>query len=76
VTTKTEQNNGITMFNTSNEGTGGLGINAFSRVLNQKVKTRCFLWISNTVVSNHFHSVKMLLLSSARSRDFDGMHQS
>ena len=24
--TKTEQNNGITMFNTSNEGTGGLGI--------------------------------------------------
>ena len=26
VTTKTEQNNGILMFNTSNEGTGGLGI--------------------------------------------------
>ena len=26
VTTETEQNNGITMFNTSNEGTGGLGI--------------------------------------------------
>jgi hypothetical protein len=24
--TKAEQNNGITMFNTSNEGTGGLGI--------------------------------------------------
>ena len=25
------------------------------------------------VVSNHFHSVKILLFSSARSRDFDGM---
>jgi hypothetical protein len=29
VTTKTEQNNGIMMFNTSNEGTGGLGISSF-----------------------------------------------
>jgi hypothetical protein len=28
---------------------------------------------SNTVVSNHFHSVKILLFSSARSHDFDGM---
>ena len=28
---------------------------------------------SNTVVSNHFHSVKSLLFSSARPRDFDGM---
>ena len=28
----------------------------------------------NTVVSNHFHSVKILLFSSARSRDFDGMY--
>ena len=28
---------------------------------------------SNTVVSNHFHSVKFVLFSSARSRDFDGM---
>ena len=27
----------------------------------------------NTVVSNHFHSVKILLFSCARSRDFDGM---
>jgi hypothetical protein len=27
----------------------------------------------NTVVSNHFHSVKILLFSSARSRDFDAM---
>ena len=27
---------------------------------------------TNTVVSNHFHSVKLLLFSSARSRDFDG----
>jgi hypothetical protein len=26
-----------------------------------------------TVVSNHFHSVKILLFSSARSRDFDGL---
>jgi hypothetical protein len=28
---------------------------------------------SNTVVSNHFHSVKILLFSYARSRDFDGI---
>ena len=28
---------------------------------------------NNTVVSNHFHSVKILLFSSARSRDFDGL---
>jgi hypothetical protein len=28
---------------------------------------------SNTVVSNHFHSVKILLFSSARSHDFEGM---
>jgi hypothetical protein len=28
----------------------------------------------NTVVSNHFHSVKILLFSSARSRDFAGMY--
>ena len=27
---KTEQNNGIAMFNISNEGTGGLGISYFS----------------------------------------------
>jgi hypothetical protein len=27
----------------------------------------------NTVVSNHFHSVKILLFSFAKSRDFDGM---
>jgi hypothetical protein len=27
----------------------------------------------NTVVSNHFHSVKILLFSSARLRNFDGM---
>ena len=27
----------------------------------------------NTVVSNHFHSVKILLFSSARSCDFDGL---
>ena len=28
--------------------------------------------VNNTVVSNHFHSVNILLFSSARSRDFDG----
>jgi len=28
---------------------------------------------SNAFVSNHFHSVKSLLFSSARSRDLDGM---
>ena len=28
---------------------------------------------SNTVVSNHFHSVKNCLFSSAKPRDFDGM---
>ena len=28
---------------------------------------------NNTVVSNHFHSVKILLFSSARSRNFDGL---
>jgi hypothetical protein len=28
----------------------------------------------NTVVSNHYHSVKILLFSSVRSRDFDGMY--
>ena len=27
----------------------------------------------NTIVSNHFHSVKILLFSSARSCDFDGL---
>jgi hypothetical protein len=27
----------------------------------------------NTVVSNHLHSVKILLFSFARSRDFDGL---
>ena len=29
--------------------------------------------VYNTVVSNHFHSVKILLFSPARSRDFDGL---
>jgi len=28
---------------------------------------------SNTVDLNHFHSINILLFSSARSRDFDGM---
>ena len=29
--------------------------------------------LSNTVVSNHFHSVNNFLFLSAKSRDFDGM---
>jgi hypothetical protein len=37
VTTKTGQNNGIAMFNTSNEGTGGLGISYSSRKMLGKV---------------------------------------
>jgi hypothetical protein len=37
VTTKTEQNNGIPMFNTSNEGTGGFGISYSSRKMCGKV---------------------------------------
>jgi hypothetical protein len=37
VTTKTEQNNGMAMFNTSNEGTGGLGISYSSRKMRGKV---------------------------------------
>jgi hypothetical protein len=36
----------------------------------------CWSWERlNTVVSNHFHSVKILLFSAARSRDFDGYIQ-
>ena len=27
----------------------------------------------NTVVSNHFHSFKIVLFPSAKSRDFDGL---
>ena len=34
---------------------------------------RTLSYDSNTVVSNHFHSVNIWLFSSARSRDFDGM---
>jgi hypothetical protein len=37
VTTKTEQNNGIAMFNTNNEATGGLGLSYFSRKMHGKV---------------------------------------
>jgi hypothetical protein len=29
--------------------------------------------VKNTVVSNHFHSVKNFLFSSAKPHDFDGM---
>ena len=29
--------------------------------------------LSNTVVSNHFHSIKSFFFSSAKSRDCDGM---
>ena len=38
------------------------------------VLTLCYdLYQYNTVVSNHFHSVKKKLFSSARSRNFDGL---
>jgi hypothetical protein len=37
VTTKTEQNNDKAMFNTGNEGTGGLRISYFSRKIRGKV---------------------------------------
>ena len=37
------------------------------------VSDQCKINGTNTVVLNHFHSVKILLFSSARSRDFDGM---
>jgi hypothetical protein len=37
VTTKTEQNNGKTMFNTSNEGTGGSGLSYSSGKMRDKV---------------------------------------
>ena len=33
----------------------------------------CTLYHYNTVVSNHFHSVKNFLFSSAKPCDFDGM---
>ena len=46
----------------------------FSRVKNEQVMLLVFIFrSSNTVVSNHFHSIKILLFSSARSRDFDGL---
>ena len=38
-----------------------------------KTKTILYLIWYNTVVSNHFHSVKNLLFSSAKPRDYDGM---
>ena len=41
----------------------------------QKAVGEIFLYFMlpyNMVVSNHSHSVKILLFSSARSRDFDG----
>jgi hypothetical protein len=31
------------------------------------------VFVTNTVVSNHFHSVKNFIFSSARPHDFDGM---
>jgi hypothetical protein len=51
-------------------------INAFSRVLNQKVKTRCFFMDFQYGCIESFPLRQTLLFSSARSRDFDGMHQS
>jgi hypothetical protein len=45
----------------------------YNVILENSDNTTCVLAISdNMVVSNHFHSVKILLFSSARSRDFDG----
>ena len=35
--------------------------------------TQIFVMQCNTVVSNHFHSVKNFLVSSAKPHDFDGM---
>ena len=35
--------------------------------------TQIFVMQCNTVVSNHFHSVKNFLFSSAKPHDFDGM---
>jgi hypothetical protein len=32
------------------------------------------IYLNNTIVSNHFHSVKILSFSSARSHDFDEMY--
>ena len=42
------------------------------------IKTSCYQLIrntrkNNTIVSNHFHSIKNFLFSSAKPRDFDGM---
>jgi hypothetical protein len=39
----------------------------------RSVLIACAIFESNTVVSNHFHSVKILLFSSAKPRDFDGL---
>jgi len=57
VTTKTEQNNGITMINTSNEGTGGLGISYSSVIGRFRVETtelrRVHLHLSLFVVTSN-----------------------
>ena len=37
------------------------------------VKALTYIRFFNTVVSNHFHSIKSFLFSSVRPRDFDGM---
>ena len=38
-----------------------------------KIIIRWCVWSHNTLVSNHFHSVKSFLFSSAGPHDFDGM---
>jgi hypothetical protein len=40
-------------------------------ILSYMTNNMALIMYPKTVVSNHFHSVKILLFSSARSRDFD-----
>jgi hypothetical protein len=49
-------------------------INAFSRVLNQKVKTRCFFMDFHYGCFESFPFRQNVVIFVARSRDFDGMH--
>ena len=38
-----------------------------------KMQKKIIMCVSDMVVSNHFHSVKIVLFLSVRSRDFDGL---
>ena len=42
-------------------------------ILSYMTNNKALIMYPNRVVSNHFYSVKILLFSSARSRDFDGL---